>query len=310
MSRDAYRLEDNFVWDFWFARLSGEWHAFYLQYPRSADPQFIHYRQSVGHAVSRDLSAWSEQPVALAAEQGIWNDQGIATGSVVFRDGHWYMLYTGNSTTGAGGIGLAVSSDLASWERVGSGAVIERGRTIKAPWKGSTIEVEPLADPYVYPELIDGWNYMLLNVQDVHAMEGTRGCQLMLRSRDLTDWEAHAIVAYPGCYERLETSQLWERGGRWYLYFGGVGEGNQFHNLIYTADCFDGPYEAAPWSNISLPDGGYFYIAKVLQDEQGRDWLLPNRAIESLLKPVNIRYGKDGSIMLEDESYCENGYSL
>lgn len=307
MSREVYCLKDSFVWDFWYAQQNGVWHAFYLQYPRTADPAFIHERQSVGHATSADLLNWDEQTVALAPEQDSWNDLGIATGSVVLRDGRWYMLYTGNSSTGAGGIGLAVSSDLLNWQRIGSEPVLKRGQTIKAPWKGNMFEVVPLADPYVYPELIGGWNYMLLNVQDVHAGGGTRGCQMMLRSRNLLDWEAHAIVAYPGCYERLETSQLWEHGGRWYLYFGGVGEGNQFHNLIYIADRFDGPYEAAPWSNIQLPDGGYFYIAKVLQDEQGRDWLLPNRAIESLLKPVGICYGTDGAIKLEDECCCGNG---
>ncbi|MCD9020308.1 hypothetical protein [Cohnella silvisoli] len=67
MSFDSYRLEDEFIWDFWYARQGGKVLAFYLQYPRAGDPEYIHSRQSVGHAVSKDLLHWEERPAALQA---------------------------------------------------------------------------------------------------------------------------------------------------------------------------------------------------------------------------------------------------
>ena len=89
MGFDSYKLEEMFVWDFWYARQGDEFHAFYLQYPRAGDPEYIHSRQSVGHAVSKDLLHWEERPTALRPLPGTWNDMGLATGSVVFKDGAW-----------------------------------------------------------------------------------------------------------------------------------------------------------------------------------------------------------------------------
>lgn len=300
MSVDCFRLEDKFVWDFWYARRGDEYHAFYLQYPREDDPEFIHYRQSVGHAVSKDLLHWEERPTALRPLPGTWNDMGIATGSVVFKDGAWYMLFTGNSNRDGGGIGLARSDDLTNWTKVGEAPVFSRPALYNAKWKGKDVQASPLADPYVYPEPIDGFYYMVINAQEVDAPQGSRGCQLMLRSRNLTDWEAHKIVAYPRQFERMETSQIWYRDGLWYMYFGGVTGDGKIENWIYASELFDGPYEVRPWSRISLPGDCYFYIAKVVEDANGDDIFLANKAIESLLGGYKIGYGDDGSIALEE----------
>ncbi|MCQ6559246.1 hypothetical protein [Paenibacillus mendelii] len=299
MSSDMYRLEDKYVWDFWYARKGDEYHAYYLQYPREGDPEHIHSRQSVGHAISRDLLHWDEQPAALQPLPETWNDKGIATGSVIFKDDGWYMLFTGNSNRDEGGIGLALSQDLMNWSKVGDAPVIPKPCSFTAKWDGEAIVASPLADPFVYPEMIDGWHYMVINSHAVQAPEGSRGCQLMLRSRNLTDWEAHTIAAYPKRFERMETSQIWTHDGRWYMYFGGVTSDNTFENWIYVADRFDGPYEAKPWSRITLPDVSYFYIAKVIQDVNGEDIFLANSAIESLLRGYRIVYGEEGSITLE-----------
>jgi fructan beta-fructosidase len=54
----------------------GEWHLFYQNYPRKP----IHANMHWGHAVSRDLIAWTELPIAIAPEDNV---AGIWSGSVV-----------------------------------------------------------------------------------------------------------------------------------------------------------------------------------------------------------------------------------
>jgi beta-fructofuranosidase len=44
-------LPDKWVWDFWLVRDGTDYHAFYLQAPRSlGDPELRHLNVSVGHA--------------------------------------------------------------------------------------------------------------------------------------------------------------------------------------------------------------------------------------------------------------------
>ncbi|NCP30494.1 MAG: glycosyl hydrolase family 32, partial [Armatimonadetes bacterium] len=49
-------------WDFWFAKQSDAYHAFYLEAPFClGDPQRMHGNQHVGHATSPDLIHWTNQ---------------------------------------------------------------------------------------------------------------------------------------------------------------------------------------------------------------------------------------------------------
>jgi beta-fructofuranosidase len=78
------RLPDKWVWDFWLVRDGMDYHAFYLQAPRSlGDPELRHLNASVGHAVSKDLRHWRVLPDALSAgPAGAWDDRAVWTGCV------------------------------------------------------------------------------------------------------------------------------------------------------------------------------------------------------------------------------------
>src|ERR1700761_6905642 len=108
------RLQDKWVWDFWFARDQDEHHVFYLQAPRDlGDPELRHRNATIGHAVSTDLEHWRVLPDALRPGQpGDWDDIATWTGSVIEHDGRWHMLYTGISSAENGlvqRVGLATS---------------------------------------------------------------------------------------------------------------------------------------------------------------------------------------------------------
>ena len=82
------RLPDKWVWDFWLVRDGKDYHAFYLQAPRSlGDPELRHLNASIGHAISKDLRYWHVLPDALNAGRrgpgtiapsgpGVWSGKG------------------------------------------------------------------------------------------------------------------------------------------------------------------------------------------------------------------------------------------
>jgi len=52
------RLPDKWVWDFWLVQDGKDYHAFYLQAPRSlGNPDLRHLNACVGHAASTDATA-------------------------------------------------------------------------------------------------------------------------------------------------------------------------------------------------------------------------------------------------------------
>jgi len=131
------------------------------------------------------------------------------------------MLYTGRGSK-VSGLGLAVSDDLMAWRKVGDGPVVLLGKPFPGEWEGKPLQWVGLADPYLYPEPVDGWYYLVLNSQVVGEPISTSGCLTTMRSHDLQTWEPHSVLAFPRLFERLETPQLWRHGNRWYLYFGGA----------------------------------------------------------------------------------------
>ena len=124
------------------------------------------------------------------------------------------MIYTARGTK-EGGLGLAVSEDLYEWKRVGEGPVESSRKRYQGTWKGGQVTWRILADPYVYPEPIDGWYYLVANsrIEDVPVNES--GCIGMLRSRDLKIWQDPVLLSWTGWFQRSETPQLWHRHGRW-----------------------------------------------------------------------------------------------
>ncbi|MHB1453060.1 MAG: glycoside hydrolase family protein [Saccharofermentanales bacterium] len=312
-SGDLYSPLNTTTWDYWFAKQGDVYHAFHLERPNEERSDYI----AVGHAVSNDLKHWVYYGTIVQAETGSWDDLRIATGSTVLKDGIWYTFYTGHSTTGSG-VGLSVSKDMYRWMKVGQSAIIPASRRFAAEWKEQEAEVSVGADPYVYPEPVNGWFYMIANATILDQGLENPGAIFMLKSQDLLNWEGHKIIAHTGTFTRMETPQIWNRNGLWYLYFGGVqqkknvdiskidpaavfhnGDTEVLSNYIYTSTRIDGEYSAKSWSNIKLPDSKPFYICKILGNPAKQDVLLTTYwGIWKLSQPYNVKYNADGSLSL------------
>lgn len=285
--------------DYWFIQEGDTYHAFFLANIKDGTDKGQH----IAHATSTDFLNWEYQGIVLRGFGDGWDNRNLATGSVAKYGDTYYMLYTGHSTS-AGGLGLAKSKDLYTWERVGDGPVIPSSRRYQGEYEGEKHICTILADPYIYPEAIDGYYYAYVNSWATDMPKNSRGCQLMFRSANLVDWEPYKIAILTEDLDRLETCQVWEHGGKWYMSFGGRRidpQGDDFSdvesaNYIYMADSFDGPYQKQDWSILSYPDATGPYIQKALTDPFGDPVMLVMSPWKGVLWPYSIQYGEKGEI--------------
>ena len=300
-----YEIEGLRINDSWYCWDGKSYHSFFLQYPSNKPLDGCHWsHQTVGHCISDDLFNWTYAGTVLKPSSSCWNDMGIATGSVIYFQNTWYMLYTGNAFNADGGFGLASSNDLQHWQRVLDRPVIDRSQVFRFQYKDEYWDCRLLADPYMYPHPIDGYVYAYFNAHICHLPQNRRGAQALMRTKDMINWEPYKIVCVDNC-ERIETAQAWEHNGTWYLYGGIVmittdeqnnPIGQTSENIVYTAKSFDGPFERLGDCKLSLdPD---IYIIKVLKNLDGEDVLIGNNIPRGGTGPYKVSYPLEGGISI------------
>lgn len=305
--------------DSWYCRDEElMYHSYFLEYSYDEPEEYAWSRQRIGHMVSKDLQNWTYCGTVLAPEPGTWNDIGLATGSVVRYNNLWYMLFSGNSSE-VSGIGIAVSQDLYTWKRVGEQPVIRFYDLYPFQYEGRTVYAAPLADPYVYPEPIDGVYYIFVNSWVAGLPLNQRAVQAIFTTRDFQEFHPHRFPFVGKC-DRMETAQVWEHNGRFYMNTGCVSvvtdgkcdimkpelfshiTGGSSYNGIFSADRIDGSYR--PVGELQYPQvhtSGSLYISKVLQDPEGKEVMLVNNVPNGVVGPFKVVYRDDGGIFLETE---------
>lgn len=212
-------LADHWVWDSWVLDTGEAYHLFFLRASRALlDPDRRHLRASVGHAVSTDLHTWTLLPDALVhADAPAWDDLATWTGSAVLDDtGRCWLFYTGLGHGDRGlvqRVGAAVSDDLVSFERVGTGPLVEADRR----WYETLDTIDP-AEPGAWPDETwrdphvlrdpdgDGW-HMLVTARAATGPSGGRGVIGHARSHDLRTWEVQPPLTEPSGFPWLEVPQ-------------------------------------------------------------------------------------------------------
>lgn len=316
------------TWDNWFAYDGKQWHAFYLQLPQAVGPdrrwKNNDFYKHVGHATSTNLRDWQDQGPAVCALSGTWNDRHIATGSVVRYEGKWWMAFTGRGTHGDG-VGLAVSDDLTIWRPAQDTPLLPLASTwgkeadgaFASDWEGAAQRWVGISDPYILPEPVDGWYLMVLCSRILGVPLSQSGCLTVLRSHDLRHWEKPEIIAWPRCFERMETPQLWQRQGHWHLSFGGVldvpwlkqnaiplppavQDRTSHHNYCYTMDAVTGPAQGQRLQHMDISSG--HYIMKVLAVDPAHDvaiFTAADKVNSCISQPYPVKYADDGQVTLE-----------
>jgi beta-fructofuranosidase len=195
-------LPDSWVWDFWFADDGETYHLFFLHAPKSLkDPQARHYRASIGHAVSTDLTTWTRVADAVAhGDPGDFDELATWTGSVTQGpDGTWFLFYTGARLVegkNVQSIGYATSPDLYAWEKQGRVAGADDRwyeRLTDNSWHD-----EAFRDPWVFADPDGkGW-HLLITARGRTGPTDDRGVVGHCWSADLRTWEVRPPLSEVG----------------------------------------------------------------------------------------------------------------
>lgn len=239
--------------------IDGKTHLFYLSSPSGTLDYPERVRTTWQHVVTADFVRWDEVAPALSpGEAGAYDGGGIWTGSVVEKDGTYYLFYTGHHVGAANPqtICLATSADLVSFERHPRNPLI-------FPVAG--FEAVDWRDPYVFFNDAEQCWWMLLAARLETGPKWRRGCIALATSKDLVNWVVEAEPLYePGATFCPECPEMWPMGGRWYLVFSRFSE--DVGTIYRVADTPRGPFRVPAHDALG---GRRWYAAKSAPQPDG-----------------------------------------
>lgn len=247
-----------YLWDFWLIYEGPDYHLFYLQAPRSLpDPELRHNAATISHAVSSDLCSWRDKGEVLRpGSPGEWDDISVWTGSVIRRDGLYYMLYTARSSAEQGAvqrIGLARSSDLYYWEKYAGNPVMEAEPEYYEKFGSSDYYWESWRDPYLFYSAAERYYYAFITARAATGELDARGCIAAARSKDLINWDVLPPACFPGTFCEMEVPQVSLYGDRFFLLFS--------TNPFWYSEGYRRQIDFEPW------EGDHYLIADSVMGE-------------------------------------------
>jgi len=320
------RLQDKWVWDFWFAHEGEDYHIFYLQASRALEnTDMRHWNVSIGHAVSRDLRQWRILPDALRPSDPIIEPEAFDThttwtGSIIRHDSLWYMFYTGGKRSENGliqRVGLATSYDLLTWDKHPNNPLIQANPRWYETLNFNEWRDESWRDPFVF-RLDDGVYHALICARANDGPADGRGVIAHAQSANLLDWEVLPPVMTPGDFSQMEVPQVSEIGGRYYLLFctskadfsaarrARIGQPAVTGTHYLVADQPLGPYHYLTDEFLAGDTLGSLYAGKLIQDATGQWQFIAFRNMTEdgifageIIDPLPVGVEPNGKLLLQ-----------
>ena len=254
-----HRPADGIVGDVIPFYWQGLYHAFYLKAPLPPRREGA-FHTPWAHLVSSDLAHWEEWPEAIGpgGRPGDADEISCFTGSLIEKDGLFYMFYTGFAGRDKPQtVCLATSEDLRSWHKD------ERNPLIVADPRW--YEAIDWRDPFPFWNEEAGEYWMLLAARELEGPDNRRGCLALMTSTDLLEWTVQPPFWAPRLYFTHECPDLFRHNGQWVLVYSTFSERNITHFRV--SDSLAGPWRAPHNDGF---DGRAYYAAKTAGDGQRR----------------------------------------
>jgi beta-fructofuranosidase len=266
----------------------GSVHMFYLAWPTNGRGQVF-----VGHAVSRDLVRWERLSSALEpGPPGSWDDLKLCTGSVIRRDGRYWLAYAATNTSDSSTeepfrvqrAGMAVSDDLVVWHKLPENPLTQARPPHYEEMSSGQRKMVHWRDPFLLDDGEAVCQFVCARRGDGDVTK--RGTVALTKSTDMRTWEILPPVEHERIAEEMEVPQVYRINGRWYLVFCTLGRfltpsfSRRFQGAIPDRSNFSmvgsspfGPFHIHGTGQIVRhPPDYYFYAAQLVNFR--RNWYL------------------------------------
>lgn len=205
-----------------FIEKDGKMHLFYI----SGDIGFewdTRFVDTIGHAVSEDLIHWNIEPPCLSTSRGGPDDYQVWAPGVAYKDGTYYMYYTGVNIHVAQCICLATSQDLYHWKKCASNPVVLPGDW--TDW--SSERWSDCRDAMVFID-DDGTAYMYYCTSRRKDDGGYETAVGISSSHDMVTWQDEGAYHFDICDITLESPFVLKKDGKYYLFYTNCGYGTAY----------------------------------------------------------------------------------
>jgi len=256
--RIFHRPADGIVGDVIPFYWQGLYHAFYLKAPLPPRREGA-FHTPWAHIVSRDLAHWEAWPTAIGpGGPGDPDEISCFTGSLIEKDGLFYLFYTGFAGPDRPqSVCLATSGDLRSWRKDARNPLILADER----W----YETIDWRDPFPFWNEEAGEYWMLLAAREREGPAQRRGCLALMTSPDLLEWTVQPPFWAPRLYYTHECPDLFRHNGQWVLVYSTFSERHTTHFRV--SDSLAGPWRAPHNDGF---DGRAYYAAKTAGDGRRR----------------------------------------
>lgn len=236
-------------------------HLYHLSCPIDSLGKQYPYRctTSQRHVVSTDLVNWTELPIALKPGPDDYDRDGAWTGSIIERDGVYFLFYTGHHAGARNPqtICVSTSTDGVNFTKSASNPII---RPDAAIYEGIDFR-----DPYIFWNPDEKKYWMLIATRLASGAERRRGTIALAMSDDLVKWTSPQPFYSPWNTMCPECPEMFKLGDWWYLVYSHFSENMKTTYRISRSS-------RGPWKVPRVPgvDGRRLYAAKSLPDGDRR----------------------------------------
>jgi predicted GH43/DUF377 family glycosyl hydrolase len=211
--------------EFAFFYAEGLFHLIYMRHNYTA-PHLDSTEVDFGHAVSQNLTQWAQLDPILHVRPGKWDDLHVWAPNVIWKDGVYYLYYTGVTRVPFPypwyqRIGLATSTDLVNWQRYDA-PVFDGNRVPWALADSSRFAGCQFRDAFVMEDPGSSENWLMYysttpaaaTTQLIAGVGSNRtGASPWQDVMPLWNTNAAHFQGY------IESSHVFAHDGRWYLFF-------------------------------------------------------------------------------------------